>query len=424
MTRAASSVGGGREDGFTGRHTSLRHFTSSSFPLRTSATPHFSIKDIPRDDFCNVPDSVLERVGTNLHHTRSHPLQYILRGIEKHFVNHYHTQSSLAPPEPFELFSEQSPIVTVDQNFDSLLFPHDHVGRSPTDTYYLTRDTLLRTHTSAHQVELLRRGCKKFLVAGDVYRRDTVDKTHFPVFHQLEGVRTFEREELVDTTGDDGITITDPSAIGVIERDMKDALEQMTRSIFGQVNIRWVDAYFPFTHPSWEMEIEWENEWLEVLGCGVIARGILESCGLGHQSGWAFGLGLERLAMVLYGIPDIRLFWTNDDRFHKQFREKDPMNITFQPYSKYPECYKDVTFWVPDGFHENSCHEVVRDVAGSLAESVTLVDEFTHPKTNRTSHCYRINYRSMDRSLTNAEINELQERLRMRLVDSLGVELR
>lgn len=124
------------------------------------------------------------------------------------------------------------------------------------------------------------------------------------------------------------------------------------QAIFGDVEMRWVDAYFPFTDPSFELEIFWQDEWLEVLGCGVVARGVLSNAGRAHDLGWAFGLGLERLAMILYGIPDIRLFWTEDPRFHEQFAKDD--FVRFEPYSKYPPCYKDMSFWLPtQGFHEN-----------------------------------------------------------------------
>lgn len=94
-------------------------------------------------------------------------------------------------------------------------------------------------------------------------------------------------------------------------------------------------AYFPFTEPSLELEIFFQGDWLEVLGCGVIHTDVLAKCGLTHRHGWAFGLGLERLAMILFSIPDIRLFWTEDPRFTSQFKTGEV--IKFTPYSKYPE---------------------------------------------------------------------------------------
>ena len=359
----------------------------------------------------NVPPAIIEKVNRQLLLQRGHPLCTIKEMIAAHF-------SDSAPgTQPFQLFDDLNPVVTVRQNFDVLQTPADHVSRSPTDTFYLDEQRLLRCHTSAHQVDLLASGQRRFLVAGDVYRRDTVDATHYPIFHQMEGVRVFERDEL-------DYTAPRAEQVAAVSADLRSQLEGMVRSIFGDVRMRWVDAYFPFTEPSYELEIWWGGDWLEVLGCGVMHKAVLGAAGQDHLEGWAFGLGLERLAMVLFGIPDIRLFWTQDPRFHEQFQ---PGRITtFQPYSKYPACFKDVAFWLPEDrpFHENDLHELVRGVAGDLAESATCIDTFTHPKTGRTSHCFRINYRSMDRSLTNQEVDALQEQLREAAVAQLGVELR
>ena len=148
----------------------------------------------------------------------------------------------------------------------------------------------------------------------------------------------------------------------------------------------------------------------------------MDNAGLGGKHGYAFGLGLERLAMVLFGIPDIRLFWTDDHRFHDQFA--DGQIRKFVPYSKYPPCYKDISFWLPDNFEPNDFFELGRAVAGELVEKVDLIDEFTNPKKAKTSHCYRITYRSMDRSLTDDEVNKMQEDLRERASNELAVELR
>ena len=185
-----------------------------------------------------------------------------------------------------------------------------------------------------------------------------------------------------------------------------------------------------FRSPSFELEIFFEGEWMEVLGCGVVHRNIVQDVGRGRQPGWAFGLGLERLAMVLFDIPDIRLFWSQDERFHSQF--ESGKIVKFVPYSKYPPCFKDISFWCSGAdtepteasFHPNDLYEVVRDVGGDLVEKVELIDDFTHPKTGRVSNCFRISYRSMDRSLTNEEVDALQEKVRTLTVDKLGVELR
>lgn len=203
------------------------------------------------------------------------------------------------------------------------------------------------------------------------------------------------------------------------------------------LRVRWVEAYFPFTSPSWELEILWQGDWLEVLGCGVVLQSLPENAGVPSQLGWAFGIGLERIAMLLFNIPDIRLFWSEDVRFSSQFASSKPIK-RFAPFSKYPECYKDVSFWLPStvsaaggggrpsaqDFHENDVMEIVRTTAGDLVEDVRLADEFTHPKTRRKSMCYRINYRSLERTLKNEEVNELHERICGKLVKELGIEIR
>ena len=154
----------------------------------------------------------------------------------------------------------------------------------------------------------------------------------------------------------------------------------------------------------------------------------MENGGVTDRIGWAFGLGLDCLAMLLFDIPDIRLFWSKDERFIEQFSSVglDPKtNIMFKPFSKYPPCYKDIAFWLPkENFNENDVHEVVRSSAGDLVEKVEPIDKFVHPKTEKDSHCYHITYRSTDRNITNKESNIIQDQIREMVVNELGVELR
>ena len=126
--------------------------------------------------------------------------------------------------------------------------------------------------------------------------------------------------------------------------------------------------------------------------------------------------------MKLFEIEDIRLFWSKDPRFLNQF--KAGQITKFKSYSKFPVCYKDIAFWLDEDFNENDFFQLVRGVSGDLAESVELIDEFVHPKTQRRSNCFRINYRHMDRSLTNEEIDKYQFELRDRVANELKCELR
>ena len=201
------------------------------------------------------------------------------------------------------------------------------------------------------------------------------------------------------------------------------------------LRIRWVEAFFPFTSPSWELEVFWQGEWLELLGCGVIKQSILDQAGKAGEAGWAFGMGLERVAMLMYSIPDIRLFWSQDERFLSQFVDGQPIRA-FMPFSRYPGCPRDVAFWTPEGllridgmatdagFHENDVMQVIRDVGGDLVEYARNVDTFQHPESGRKSLCYNINYRSLERVISREEANALHDDVRHALVTRLGVELR
>ncbi|KAE8597828.1 hypothetical protein XENTR_v10016616 [Xenopus tropicalis] len=214
-------------------------------------------------------------------------------------------------------------------------------------------------------------------------------------------------------------------AVKLVEFRLKQTLSKLIAHLFGEgLEIRWVDCYFPFTHPSFEMEIKFQGEWMEVLGCGVMEQQIVNSAGAHNKIGWAFGLGLERLAMILYGIPDIRLFWSENELFLKQFQVADiNQQITFQPLSKYPCLTNDISFWLPEeGYSENDFYDLVRSIGGDLVEKVTLVDQFKHPKTQKTSHCYRIVYRHMERTLSQMEINVLHKNIEQSAVQELGVE--
>jgi phenylalanyl-tRNA synthetase alpha chain len=157
---------------------------------------------------------------------------------------------------------------------------------------------------------------------------------------------------------------------------------------------------------------------------------ILNKAGVYNSIGYAFGLGLERLAMIMYEIPDIRLFWSTDSGFLNQFDEKDlEKNIKYKAVSQYPQCVNDMSFWLPveiplDAFSVNDFYDLVRDAAGDIVEQVTLVDKFTHPKTGRNSMCFRITYRHMERTLTKDEANEIHANISKELIEKFNVTLR
>ncbi|KAL1743998.1 hypothetical protein HDZ31DRAFT_39640 [Schizophyllum fasciatum] len=424
---------------------------SSRRGLATSLNPTESIsllgKDYARDEWTNVTPSITSKVPLRLHTRAGHPLSTLRALIEEHYSDFSHLSSI-------------SPLVSPFKNFDELGFPPDHPGRAKTDSYYVNRELMLRTHTSAHEVEVFRAGHDRWLLTADVYRRDEIDGSHYPVFHQVEGARVWpagangmrevaeDNARLAAALAAENIVIEDvphvaatnpaqsghdPAHAALVAENLKLSLNSLILKLFGHaagatkaepLRVRWIEAYFPFTSPSFEVEVFFRGKWLEILGSGVVQQKTLDTAGVPDKIGWAFGLGLERIAMILFSIPDIRLFWSEDPRFLRQFEQGQL--TTFQPYSKYPACTKDVSFWIPQGadLHENDFCDVVRDVAGDMVEDVKKIDEFVHPKTNRKSLCFRVNYRSMDRSLSNEEALVLHSQVVNRLKEQFAVEIR
>ena len=187
-------------------------------------------------------------------------------------------------------------------NFEALNIPEHHPARALHDTFYFAPDLLLRTHTSNVQIRYMRdhKPPLRVIAPGRVYRCDS-DMTHTPMFHQVEGLMVEE-------------------GVGFVH--LKGVLEDFVRRLFGpDAEMRFRPSYFPFTEPSAEVDIRGARGWMEILGCGMTHPRVLENVGIDSRrySGFAFGMGAERLAMLKYGIDDIRLFFDNDLRFLSQF---------------------------------------------------------------------------------------------------------
>ena len=190
-------------------------------------------------------------------------------------------------------------------NFDMLNIQKMHPARQMHDTFYIEKKSkLLRTHTSPVQIRAMLENKPPFafVSGGKVYRKDD-DSTHLPMFHQIEGIYV-----------DKNVTFA----------QLKDLIYKITHSIFGEsIEIRFRPSFFPFTEPSAEVDILFSkrDKWLEILGCGIVNPKVLENCGIDSStySGLAFGLGIERIAMLNYGISDIREFYKSNLDFLKQF---------------------------------------------------------------------------------------------------------
>ena len=200
-------------------------------------------------------------------------------------------------------------------NFEALNIPKDHPSRDTQDTFYISDNVLLRTQTSPMQIRTMEKKKPpiRIIAPGRVYRSDAVDATHSPLFHQVEGLVV-----------DKGITMA----------DLKGTLEVFVKRLYGDSTVvRFRPHHFPFTEPSAELDVQCchchgegcslckGEGWIEILGCGMVHPQVLLNCGIDPEeySGFAFGLGLERMVMMRYGIDDLRLFYDNDVRFLKQF---------------------------------------------------------------------------------------------------------
>ncbi len=193
-------------------------------------------------------------------------------------------------------------IETDNYNFTALNIPLDHPARDMQDTFYLSDSLLLRTHTSPVQIRYLEKKEPpvRIVAPGRVYRRDSVDATHSPVFHQIEVLAL-----------DEGLDFS----------HLRGTVLAFLKAFFGDLPVRFRASYFPFTEPSVEVDVKWRGRWLEVMGCGMVDPAVIEGLGLDPDrwTGFAAGLGVERFCMVRHGIDDIRRLYTSDMRFLDQF---------------------------------------------------------------------------------------------------------
>lgn len=301
---------------------------------------------------------------------------------------------------------EAPEVVPAEISFDLFDFPADHPARSRSDTYYLDDENILRTHTTIMWYYYLNDPGVKARIArgedvgslsyGKVYRKDEIDRNHMNVFHQMDGWYLCRKDQRIITS-----------------QDLQDVLIKIAQAVFGKdVKYRFNADTFPYTDPSLEMEIERDSKWIEVLGSGVVRGSVLGKLGVdpSKYNGWAFGFGLERLAIVSMELPDIRLLWSNDPRVKKQLR----LGNKFREVSKFPPITRDISFIVSKDFIPNDYFDLIRDLGGNLVEEVQLLDKYEDQAKfgpDKVSYTYRIIYRSNERTLTIGEIDPIQARI-------------
>jgi phenylalanyl-tRNA synthetase alpha chain len=310
-------------------------------------------------------------------------------------------------------------IVPADASFDLFNFPPDHPARSKSDTYYVDDKNILRTHTTVmwyyyFQQEEVREKIKNdlplgVLSYGKVYRKDEIDRHHMNIFHQMDGL-------YLHPTKDRTIT----------QDDLKEILANVVKAAFGpNVKYRFNPDNFPYTHESLEMEVDKDGQWVEVLGAGLVMPEVLERLDVDslQYNGWAFGFGLERLALIGMELPDIRLLWSEDPRVVRQLH----LGQKFEAVSKYPPVVRDISFIVKNTFEPNNYFDLIRDIGGDLVEEVQLMDKYENPEKfgpDRVSYTYRVLYRSPDRTLEAAEVEPLQDEVYKQTAAQFEAELR
>lgn len=308
-------------------------------------------------------------------------------------------------------------IVPASVSFDLFDFAPDHPARSKSDTYYADDANILRTHTTVswyyyhHDPSVIERAKKGEVLGtlcyGKVYRKDEIDRRHMNVFHQIDGWKV------------------QPDSMGIMPLDeLKRVLSEVVESVFGATTeYRFLDDTFPYTDPSTQVEVKVNGEWVEILGSGMIKKSVLSKMGIEGYNGWAFGFGLERLAIISTKLPDIRLLWSEDERVKKQL----VLGQEYKEVSKFPAVIRDISFIVPKTFVPNNYFDLVRDVLGDMAEQVELLDKYENDAkfgADNMSYAYRITYRSIERTLTNAEVDEMHKNLEAKTSAMYGATIR
>jgi phenylalanyl-tRNA synthetase alpha chain len=363
-------------------------------------------------ELANRTDNEAERIKRylampDLSRTEGSPLNEIVKRILA--MPDYQNFDTIEVPE----------IVRADMSFDLFDFPKDHPARSKSDTYYVNEEHILRTHTTVMWNYYLAQESVKERMAkdepvgsfsyGKVYRKDEVDRNHMNVFHQIDGWY---------------LSPKDKEVIG--KPELEKVLTDIAKAVFGpDVKYRFNPDTFPYTDPSLEMEVEVGGRWVEILGAGVVKGKVLENHRVDSSkwNGWAFGFGLERLAIISMELPDIRLLWSEDERVKSQMK----LGTKFKEVSKFPSVLRDISFVVPKSFTPNDYFDLIREVGGEMVENVELIDKYENDQkfgSDKMSYTYRITYRHLEKTLTNEEVNAVHAKLEERTENEFNGEVR
>ncbi len=337
----------------------------------------------------------------------SHAIKLLYENI-KEYIERTHPQSKVQ-------VYRQDPIVSVTDNYDALLIDNDNISRSSTYTHYVDKTHILRTHTSAHMPGILRELSQRqdwedviILLPGHAYRRDVSDKKHVNPIHMLDMWRVVKN-----------------SARKKVEKeDLLDVVKGIAQVAAPGWRLRIVDSPHPYTRGGIEVNAVLGERDIEILECGLIKDEILANAGIDPEkySGWASGIGLDRLVMTLKGLSDVRYLRSSNPDIATQMADLEP----YREISHQPAITRDLSYSVPAGYAEEDIHEDIRQALGSddaVLESVEVLQETPYKDLNDVARrklgtteiqknvLARITLRHLERTLTNEQANDLYKRI-------------
>ena len=303
----------------------------------------------------------------------------------------------------------RNPLVTVEDNYDNLLIPKDNISRSSTYTHYVDKEHVLATHSSAHIPKILSELAQDskwedvvVLAPSLVYRRDITDKTHLGVTHQMDVWRIKKGGEQITKV------------------DLLEVIEGLGKVVNSAWKLRIVDMPHPYTNSGVEVNLTYKDKDIEILETGLIKEQILENASLNSDiySGWAMGMGLDRLVMIKKGIPDIRYLRSDNPQIKAQMYDLD----RYEEVSDQPSIKRDMSYCVPDDYVEEDINEDIRNALGeqvAVLESIKVVEEIKYEdlekvakerlgcSKNQKNVLVRITLRHLDKTLTKDEANKI-----------------
>ena len=370
-------------------------------------------KNYTVDHMTNICPAIFDWMERKCHLAEDNPINLVKQRVYNHFQRN-HVDENGKPL--FPTFDHFSPI-TLEQSFDRLLLPVGHFNRSNAETYYFNKDTILRGVSSVHLSYLIAEGYDRILCTGDVYRHAAYNPTDAAVFHQMDMQRLFTKEEL--HTGNfsgnifeasartskeadvEGQVVHTRDAVESVMFDMRQTVEAVVKELLGGgVKCRWKHYYCQFAKPCNELAVMHQGEWLEILVGGVLRQELVDQAGATDTIGWNCRLGLDRLAMVLYNVPDIRLLQLKHNDITKILTSLDP-NFDTGLFNR------EVVFLIPSDMDivmfQYHFYELVRITAEDAVQEVKLIDQF--PKSGIVAQRYRITYHSWVKSLSESDVN-------------------